>query len=284
MRITALIRLLLVALAVTSGAASAQASNEIRDARVLTFGIVPQESASRLADQWTPLMRYLSDRMGVPVRFMTAPDIPTFEQRVLEGHYDIAYMNPYHYVEFSQTPGYRAIVREGDKRIHGLVVVPENTVAESLDDLGGKTIAFPAPAAFAATILVRAELERLGIDYQPRFVGSHESVYLNVSKGFAAAGGGIERTFNSALKEGLSGVRVLWRSEGFTPHAFAAHPNLDDRRKEAFRNLLIGLADSDEGRSLLARANLERLIRAEDSDWNDIRALGLEFIETSGAP
>jgi len=284
MRITALIRLLLVALAVTSGAASTQASNEIRDARVLTFGIVPQESASRLADQWTPLMRYLSDRMGVSVRFMTAPDIPTFEQRVLEGHYDIAYMNPYHYVEFSQTPGYRAIVREGDKRIRGLVVVPETMAAESLEDLEGKTIAFPAPAAFAATILVRAELERLSINYQPRFVGSHESVYLNVSKGFAAAGGGIERTFNSALKEGLSGVRVLWRSEGFTPHAFAAHPNLDDRRKEAFRNLLIGLADSEEGRALLARANLGRLIRAEDSDWNDIRALGLEFIKTSGAP
>ncbi|GAA0846246.1 phosphate/phosphite/phosphonate ABC transporter substrate-binding protein [Marinobacter szutsaonensis] len=284
MRIAALIRLLLVALAVTSGAASAQASNDIREARVLTFGIVPQESASRLADQWTPLMRYLSDRMGVPVRFMTAPDIPTFEQRVLDGHYDIAYMNPYHYVEFSQTPGYRAIVREGDKRIRGLVVVPETMAAENLEDLEGKTIAFPAPAAFAATILVRAELERLGINYQPRFVGSHESVYLNVSKGLAAAGGGIERTFNSALKEGLSGVRVLWRSEGFTPHAFAAHPNLDDRRKEAVRDLLIGLADSDEGRALLARANLGRLTPAEDSDWNDIRALGLEFIKTSGAP
>ncbi|HBC35158.1 MAG TPA: phosphate ABC transporter substrate-binding protein, partial [Marinobacter adhaerens] len=53
----------------------------------LTFGIVPQQSSSRLAEQWTPLMSYLSEQLGRPVRFMTAPDIPTFEQRVLAGQY-----------------------------------------------------------------------------------------------------------------------------------------------------------------------------------------------------
>ncbi|EMP54517.1 phosphonate ABC transporter periplasmic phosphonate-binding protein [Marinobacter santoriniensis NKSG1] len=272
-------RFLLIALSLMLIAAPAWSRSES-----LTFGIVPQESSSRLADQWTPLMRYLSTRLNRPVRFMTAPDIPTFEKRVLAGEYDIAYMNPYHYVVFSNTPGYQAIAKEGGKQIRGIVVVPESAPAEDLEDLDGMTVAFPAPAAFAATILVRAELERLGVSYQPRFVGSHESVYLNVQRGFAGAGGGVERTLAIAMRERLDGVRVLWRSPGYTPHAFAVHPDMDPVLMQTVQSLLVNLADTDEGRSLLDRAHLKPLVRAADSDWNDVRQLGLDFIKTSGAP
>ncbi|WP_278802231.1 phosphate/phosphite/phosphonate ABC transporter substrate-binding protein [Marinobacter nauticus] len=250
----------------------------------LLFGIVPQESSSKLADQWTPLMRHLSEHLGRKVRFSTAPDIPTFQERVLAGQYDIVYMNPYHYVEFSEWPGYRAIAREGGKPIRGIIVVGEDSPITTLEELEGEILAFPAPAAFAATILTRAELERHGISYTPRFVASHESVYLNVQKGFAAAGGGIERTFNAAVADGLTGVRVLWRSEGYTPHAFAVHPDLPDAQWLPIQAELTGLANSEEGALILKRANLKPLVPAEDDDWNDVRGLGLNFIKAKDNP
>jgi phosphonate transport system substrate-binding protein len=252
--------------------------------RPLTFGIVPQQSSSRLAEQWTPLINYLSEQLGRPVRFMTAPDIPTFEQRVLAGQYDIAYMNPYHYVEFSEVPGYRAIAREQEKRIRGIVVVKETDSATQLSDLAGETLAFPAPAAFAATRLVRAELERLAVSYTPKFVSSHDSVYLNVAKGFARAGGGIERTFSSAEEAGLSGLRVLWRSPGYTPHAFAVHPDLPETDAQKIGGLLTSLSETRKGQSLLDRITLKALTPAADSDWDDIRRLGFEFIKTDATP
>lgn len=250
----------------------------------LMFGIVPQESSSRLAEQWTPLMRFLSEHLGQPVRFSTAPDIPTFEKRVREGHYHIAYMNPYHYVEFSRQSGYRSIAREGNKSITGLVVVGENHPAETLEDLDGGTIAFPAPAAFAATILVKAELKRLGVSYTPRYISSHQSVYLNVHRGFAMAGGGIERTYNLAVREGLSGLRVLWRSEGFTPHAFAVHPDLPEKQAASIQRALIEMGNHAEGQALLERANLQPLVIAADSDWDDVRELGLDVLYSNGDP
>lgn len=252
--------------------------------KALIFGIVPQESASKLADQWTPVMLHLSERLERPVRFATAKDIPTFEQRVLAGQYDIAYMNPYHYVEFSQAPGYRAVARESGKQIQGLVVVGESHPAQTLKDLEGVTIAFPAPAAFAATILVRAELETLGVSYTPRFVSSHESVYLNVSRNFAAAGGGIERTFSSAVGDGLKGLRVIWRSKKYTPHAFAVHPDLREGEVSAIQAALANLGNDEAGRQLLDQANLKSLIPALDSDWNDIRKLGLDFMRLKNKP
>ena len=61
----------------------------------LTFGIVPQQSASRLAEEWGPLLSELSRRSGVLLVFRTAPSIPVFEERLAKGAYDLAYMNPY---------------------------------------------------------------------------------------------------------------------------------------------------------------------------------------------
>ena len=64
----------------------------------LTLGIVPQQSAKKLAETWQPLINYISEHADIDVVFKTAKDIPTFEQRLAEGEYDIAYMNPFHFL------------------------------------------------------------------------------------------------------------------------------------------------------------------------------------------
>ena len=62
----------------------------------LSFGVVPQQSATRLAEEWGPLLAEISRRSGVALVFKTAPSIPVFEERLAKGEYDLAYMNPYH--------------------------------------------------------------------------------------------------------------------------------------------------------------------------------------------
>ena len=92
----------------------------------LSFGVVPQQSASKLAKLWIPILTAVGERAGVEIRFKTAPDIPTFEQRLARGEYDLAYMNPYHFTMFNQKPGYRALARARDKRIKGILVVRQD--------------------------------------------------------------------------------------------------------------------------------------------------------------
>ena len=43
----------------------------------LAFGIVPQQSAGKLAGLWTPILAYLSRKTGYAIHFKTAKDIPT---------------------------------------------------------------------------------------------------------------------------------------------------------------------------------------------------------------
>ena len=142
--------------------------------RIYSFSVVPQQSATKLARIWVPLLQELQAKTGVSLRFVTAPDIPTFESRLANGEYDFAYMNPYHYTVFNQNPGYRALAKQAGKRIRGILVVRKNAAIQSVQDLNGQVIAFPAPAAFAATLLVRAYLNSQGIEQTPKFVSSHD--------------------------------------------------------------------------------------------------------------
>lgn len=49
---------------------------------ILTFAVVPQQSASKLAQLWNPIVEQLSIKTGLKIKFATAPDIPTFEKRL----------------------------------------------------------------------------------------------------------------------------------------------------------------------------------------------------------
>jgi phosphate/phosphite/phosphonate ABC transporter binding protein len=191
-----------------------------------SFGVVPQQSASELARLWTPILAYLNEKTHMALEFHTAKDIPTFEQRLAVGEYDFAYMNPYHYAVFHDFSGYRAFAKEKGRKLVGLIVVRKNSPVNNIAELQGQQMALPAPAAFAASMLPYATLKSRGISVKPRYVSSHDSVYLAVTKGMFPAGGGIARTFENLEPSVRDQLRILWSTRPYTPHAIAAHPRV----------------------------------------------------------
>lgn len=49
--------------------------------QTLSFAVVPQPSATQLAQAWTPVLAWLSEPSGLQLRSVTAPDVPSFERR-----------------------------------------------------------------------------------------------------------------------------------------------------------------------------------------------------------
>lgn len=242
---------------------------------VLSLGVVPQQAPGELADAWTPIATYLGERTGLTLRFATARDIPTFEQRLAEGVYDFAYMNPYHYMLYHEAPGYRALAREEGAALVGIVVVREDSPYRDITDLAGESIAFPGPHAFAATILPCAEMERLGIPVAPSYVSSHDSVYLAVARDLFAAGGGIVRTFEHMPPAVRDQLRILWRTDAYTPHPIAVHPRVAGPLAERVQAALLTMVGDPRGAALLGGAGLKGLTAARDADYDDIRRLRL---------
>ncbi|MBL8473267.1 MAG: phosphate/phosphite/phosphonate ABC transporter substrate-binding protein [Rhodocyclaceae bacterium] len=245
-----------------------------------SFAIVPQQAASELAESWVPLLAWLSAKSGVKLRFATAPAIPDFEQRLAQGGYDFAYMNPYHYTVFSQKSGYRALAKEQDRRIKGILVARKDSPVNSLKDLQGATLVFPSPAAFAASILPRGELHSQGIRFTAKYVSSHDSVYLNVAKGLYPAGGGIPRTLEMTDEVVRRDLKVLWTTKGYTPHAIAAHARVPAEVVEKVKSALLAMHADAEGRKLLAGIGFTGgVMAAADADWNDVRSLNIDELD-----
>lgn len=254
---------LLLALA---GAACAQQTS-------YTFGVVPQESASQLAANWSPVLAALSEKSGIKLSFATAPDVPTFERRLAAGEYDFAYMNPYHFVVYHAKPGYRALARAKGERLRGVLVVRKDSPVREMKDLAGATLAFPTPAAFGATLLVQAEMQRQRLPFKAAFVKSHNSVYRDVVKGLYPAGGGVPRTLDLLDPAISRELRVVWTSQPYTSHAIATRPQLDPAVRSRVLAAMMQASLEPAQLRLLAEIGFDGFEPAQDQDWDDVRRL-----------
>lgn len=240
-----------------------------------TFGIVPQHSASELLREWGPILTYLSNKTGIILDFATAKDIPTFEQRAKAGQYDFVYINPYAY-SVIQRYGYQAFAKERDKKLKGIIVVRHDSAYKTLRELNNMTFAFPAPTAFAAAIIPQAYLQSEGIKFTPKYVSSHESVYMAVAKGLYPAGGGVMRTFNTMPEAVRDKLRILWTTLGYTPHPFAAQHRVSQVVVDRLRAAMIAMDHDPEGKRLLSQISfVNGISAANDAEYNDVRALNI---------
>ncbi len=244
----------------------------------LTFGVVPQQSASRLAQIWVPIFDHLSEEMGTKIRFATAKDIPTFEACLARGAYDLAYMNPYHYTTFHEVSGYEAFARQAEKRLRGLIVVRADSAYDQLEQVDEQPIAFPSPAAFGASVIPRAEMKSRSMTIQPAYVKSHDSVYRGVIAGLFPAGGGVLRTFNNLPEADRAKLRVLYRTDAYTPHAFAAHPRVEAGLVDRLAARMAAIVAKRP--ELLKAIGMRGIQPAANSDWNDVRSLRLSRSQT----
>ena len=258
---------------------SNQAWAIVNDSKVYNFAVVPQQSASKLAKLWVPILQFLSSKSGVKLRFRTAPSIPEFERRLAKGEYEFTYMNPYHYTLFHESNGYEAFAKQRNKSITGIIVVRKDNPIQSLEGLQGGILAFPSPAAFAASVLPRAYLKKQDISIIPKYVSSHDSVYHAVAAGIYPAGGGIERTFKNLEPAVQEKLKVLWVTRPYTPHAFAASPKVAPQLIAALQKAMLEMSNDETGVTLLKMINFTGIETAINADWDDVRELNLHLLD-----
>lgn len=241
----------------------------------ISFGIVPQSNGSKLSKLWSPILQYLEENTEIDLRFATARNISTFEKRVKSGKYDIVYMNPFHYTMFHEAQGYNAFAKAKKKRLKGIMVVLKDSPYRSLNDLDNTELAFPSNA-FAANLVPRAVLSKSNLSFTSKYVSSHDSVYRNVARGRYPAGGGVMRTFKNTSPEYRDKLKILWKSDGYTPHAFAAHPRVPKAIVEKLQNALLLMEQTPKGKALLKKIRLKGIEKGVDREWDDVRALNIQ--------
>ena len=240
-------------------------------AKELTLGVVPQQSPLKLLKVWKPVASYLSKATGLTITFKTEKSIPLFSKKLYQGHYDLAYVNPIHFVLAHDKAGYDARVR-AEKNIVGIMIAAKGKSLQSLL-ASDPTFLFPAPNAFAATLLVKYELlTKFGVDVEKkkfRYVNSHDSVYKGIARGIGEIGGGIIRTFKAFNdQKSKEKISIIYKTKAYPSHPFVFHPRVPKQIQEKLIQALISMPEE-----LKQALKLKKMISIDNDEYKNVKNL-----------
>ncbi len=263
--------------------AGAECLGNLRAARVYRVDVVPQMPPATLYSRWAPVLDAVGKATGLCLELRIAPSIPAFEQELMTGQPDFAFVNPYHLVMARRANAYTPLVKDGKVPLSGVVVVPVESDVTELRQLAGKTIALPAPNAFAASLLIRAELANQGIPITPSYVKTHANVFRAVALGDAPAGGAVNNTLEREPENLRLRLRVMYRTSQYAPHPFIAHPRVSRALREQVTAAILQLADTEAGQRLLDGIQIPKPVSADYAkDYAPLEKLKLErFVVTA---
>jgi len=245
--------------------------------KVYTVGIVPQFEARKLHSIWRPILNLLEKKSGYKLDIRSSASIPEFEKDFIEGKFDFAYMNPYHLLIANEYAGYTPLVRDHGRKLYGVLVVKKDSNITDPKQLDGKTLAFPSPNAFGASLQMRQELHDLfGIKFKSNYVKTHDSVYLNVLLNEATAGGGVQKTLRRQKDQYKEMLRVIHKTKEVAPHPFVVLPKVPIEVRDRIRDALLEIAQSKKGQSLLSKIPMKKMGLASMNDYFPLKLMKLK--------
>lgn len=241
-----------------------------------TFAVVPQYEQRKLFAIWKPIVDDVARRSGVPLRLVATLTVAEFERELSKGSFDFNYANPYHILRESKRQGYLPLLRDSAP-LQGILVVARDSPLQGPAELDGRTLAVPSPNALGASLLLRSDLEQL---YKVRVdmldVKTHSSVYLNVAKGLADAGGGVQKTLAEQDVAVRDALRILYATRPMPSHPVSAHPRVPKPVREAVRQAFLDLAATPAGQALFAEVPMAQPVATSMDDYAVMQEWRLE--------
>lgn len=265
--------LLLALLLVITGVNKVHANDH-----VYTLAIVPQYTPLVIHRNWQPLLERLQRDSGIKLKVKTYNSFRQFLSALNRGEPDFSYLAPYHLVLARRAQGYKPLLRDDSKQLVGLLMVRKDSALNSVQELDGKTIAFPSPNAFAASLYMRSWLrKKVGINFTPRYVGTHDNVYRHIVRGQVHAGGGVNSTLASQPAGLQQRLRVLYSVPGVVSHPIAAHPRVSEKIQTRLQKAMLSMMEDPAGRGLLNAIQIVKPVKADyQRDYAHLESIGLE--------
>lgn len=273
-----LLRLLLPCIVTLFVIANTRIGHAADNNSTLRLLVVPQFPATEIHDTWSKLLDGLQGR-GLPkIELVFARDITEFESEFLAGNPDLIYCNPYHMVMAKKAQGYIPLVRDSEP-LTGILIAPKNSELGSiqkLEDLNGKTLLFPSPNAFGASLYMRALLTReKGINFVTKYVKTHPNVIRGVVRKEGYAGGMVRSTLLAESPELQQKVTVIYETPPVPPHPIAAHPRVSQAMQETLTTAILN--HIQRNKPVGAAIQMDNPMRASYSkDYQSLEKLGLE--------
>lgn len=253
--------------------------------RIYRVGIHPLHNPQRLMEVYGPLVDHLNAEMpDVELQLEASRNYEEYERKLYGGEFAFAMPNPYQTV-LAQRRGYRVIAKMGDDaEFRGLILVRRDSPVRTMQDLRGRTVAYPAATALAATMMPQYYLHTHGLDVnhevQNLYVGSQESSIASVLRGHVAAAATWPVPWKAYQQENpvqAALLEVKWETEPLVNNSWMAREDVPLEVVQRFTRLLVGLGDDAHGRSLLQRLPAAPFELASDETYGPVQVFLGQF-------
>jgi ABC-type phosphate/phosphonate transport system substrate-binding protein len=259
MKLASFLAMAVLALGLQSGAANAQelvlAINE---------GVTYQDGGPA-SERYKPLLQMLSKELKQNVKLVTVDKYSAFEKGLAEGKYDLAFIHPAHIgLIAAKRDGYVGLVTaKGYTDYRARVLVSKTSPLKTLQDLRGKKIGVPAIESITTTMFT-ANLRELGFQHpEDAYTATRyqDAVPFMIDNGFVDAG--ITGSGKVAQAWVAKGGRVLAETQPVPIKQFLASSKLSEADREKVRTLLLGLSETEAGKSALSKIGMTGFV-----PWN----------------
>lgn len=238
------------------------------------LGVFPFLPPSSLDRHFAGITRVLGGAVGRPVTFRTKSDLEAFAVEIARGEYDIAFVNPFEYLD-ARGYGYLPLARV-DEPLTMVLLAPTASAVARMQDLAGKTLALPPEASAVSRLAKLALFEaglRPGIDLQVQFYQSKSSCVQALAVGNAAACGLPRFALPKLGLSDTNAFKIVHERKLPVGLSFIAHRRLPELDRSRIQAALLGLSETEPGRSVLTGVGWPRLVEATDRDFDDVRVL-----------
>ncbi|MFH2124313.1 MAG: phosphate/phosphite/phosphonate ABC transporter substrate-binding protein [Pseudomonadota bacterium] len=255
---------------------------------VLIFGVHPLHNPQRLNEIYGPLVEYLNRNFPeITIQLEASRSYEEFDRKLYSRHFHFALPNPYQTLK-SLEHGYHIFAKMGDdEQFRGIIIVRKDSNINTVADLKGKVVSFPAPTALAATMMPLYFLHTHGLnvnqDIRRLFSGSQESSIMNVYLRKSAAGATWPppwQSFAARNPKIAAELEVKWESPPLVNNGLVARDDLAPEMVDKVQALLLHLHTHEEGRQLLSALPLMRFESATDATYQPVRDFMKKYTES----
>lgn len=249
--------------------ASSVAAHSAPEPRPIIFAMTPAflHDQHALLAEWRT---YLEAHLKRPVEFVQRDRYRETMDLLQQQKVDFAWICDYPYVALKKDVRLLAVaINRGKPTYRSYLIVPaRDTHTRTISDLKGAVFAFADPYSNTGYLSPRYEIKRSGADpatffKRTFFTWSHRKAIEAVAAGLAQGAAVDSYVWDSLAKvhpEITAKTRVVWQSEeyGFPP--LVANRSVSETDFAAMQRVLMAMKTNPEGRTLLAKLNLEGFV------------------------
>ena len=235
-------------------------------------------------DSYSGLANYLGQKLNRPVELIQRRTYAEINELVKNDAVDLAFVCTSAYVDGHDAFGMELLAAPEVNQEHvyySMLIVPANSLAQTMADLRGKVFAFTDPMSHSGRVYPTYIVQQLGFTLteffgRAFFTYSHDKAIQAVAEGIADGAAVDSLVLDYALQRDptlAERLKIIHRSPPFGIPPVVTPPNLSPRQKAELRQILLDMSTDPEGRQILAGLGFDRFTLLDDSAYDSTRQI-----------